>query len=485
MLDIISFGMGIKTWAVTSNVLRRLNRGHSKGRDTNNGQNHGFATSTSDLAGRGRAAATTAAARRMIDKLPLAVRILDDPSSVDQQLGCPLFAKLPGELRELIWDYALTSYEDLDALYPLDRPYARPGQAAPQRIALNLLLTCRAVYLETFLVPFQVNPMVVFDGHPDVVPPDNPLQCTPSNLRLCRKLRPWQFANVTSVDMNVQQFMLEGGSVERISRLSGNKGRHAGHEARGFTLAGYASFTPAKEMATPAGDILLPPGAAETRNTLVRSIFMGKKITRLTLRMSRTDWWAWTSSPEAGVHNSHESLRLEPMINVTDRRETSSAMLEGYEARKERRQPDFDLDEFEKQGRWGMQFAEYWPDLQTLELALETYVMKEKQLDSVVKCAKLWTFPLNEGKLLEWNGEEESTVRWRGAREYGYDDELGMSWLHDQPNAHESQRKDDPVIQWRPVSDDEPDECSAQEFVIKSLIFTRRRSVDATASLGV
>ncbi|KAI1423332.1 hypothetical protein F5Y12DRAFT_546507 [Xylaria sp. FL1777] len=483
MLDIISFGMGIKTWAVTSNVLRRLNRGQSKGRDTNIEQNHGLAASTSDLSGRARIAA--AAARRKVEKMPLAVQILDDPSSVDQQLACPLFAKLPAELRELIWDYALTSYEDCDALYPLDKPYARPGQAAPMRIALDLLLTCRAVYLEAFLVPFQINPMVVFDGHPDVVPPDNPLQCTPSNLRLCRKLRPWQFANITSVDMSVQQFMLEGGSIERVSRLSGNKGRHAGHEARGFTLAGYASFAPVKENTAPAGDLLLRPGAAETRAALVRSIFMGKKITHLTLRMSRTDWWAWTSSPQAGVNNPHDALRLEPMINVTDRSETSSAMLEGYEARKEGGQPDFRLDDFEKQGRWGMQFAEYWPDLQTLELALETYALKENQLDSVVKCAKLWTFPLDDGKQLQWNGEEESSVRWRGAREYGYDEELGMSWPNEQPDADGSSRNETPVVHWRPATSDNTDAGPAQEFVIKSLIFTRRRSVDTTTASDI
>ena len=181
------------------------------------------------------------------------------------------------------------------------------------------------------------------------------------------------------------------GAIERASRLLGNKGRHAGQEARGFTLAGYASFAPTKWMNTSGGDVMLRPGAAETRDTLIRSIFMGKKITHLTLRMSRTDWWAWTSSPNAGDQNPHEALRLEPMINVTDRHETCSAMTEGYEARKDGKQPDFDLDDFEKQGRWGMQFAENWPDLQTLELSLETYAAKEKQLDEVIKCAKRWT----------------------------------------------------------------------------------------------
>ncbi|KAI0454726.1 hypothetical protein F5B21DRAFT_224587 [Xylaria acuta] len=478
MLDIISFGMGIKTWAATSKVLRRLNRDQSKRRNADDKEDHGVTASTSDLSGRAKATA----ARRKIEKLPLAVQILDDPGSVDQQLGCPLFAKLPAELRELIWDYALAGYEDFGALYPLNKSYARPGQAAPLRIAVGLLLTCRAVYLEAFLVPFQVNPMVVFDGHPDVVPPDNPLQCTPSNLRLCRRLRPWQFANITSVDMSVQQFMLEGGSIERVSRLSGNKGRHEGYEARGFTLAGYASFGPFKEARIPACDIPLGPGAAETRATLIRSIFVGKKITHLTLRMSRTDWWAWTSSPQAGVDDPHEALRLEPMINVTDRRETSAAMLQGYETRKEGSQPDFGLDEFEKQGRWGMQFAEYWPDLQTFELVLETYIMKENQLDSVVNCAKLWTFPLNDGKQLEWNGKEESSVRWRGASEYGYDRELGMSWPNDQPGAD---KPDTPATQWRPVANDEANVEPVQEFVMKSLIFTRRRSVDATASFDI
>ncbi|KAI0478148.1 hypothetical protein F4859DRAFT_48606 [Xylaria cf. heliscus] len=479
MLDIIPFDMGIKTWAVTSKVLRRLSWDQSKLRNVDSKEDRSVAASMSDLSGGAKAAA----ARRKAEKLPLAVQILDDPSSVNQQPGCPLFAKLPAELRELIWDYALTAYEDLGALYPLDKSYARPGQAAPLRIAVSLLLTCRAVYLETFLVPFQVNPMVVFDGHPDVVPPDSPLQCTPSNLRLCRKLRPWQFANITSVDMSVQQFMLEGGSIERVSRLSGNKGRHEGHEARGFTLAGYASFGPPKEARTPTCDISLRPGAAETRATLIRSIFMGKRVTHLTLRMSRMDWWAWTSSPQAGTNDLHETLRLEPMINVTDRRETSTAMLAGYEARKEGRQPDFDLDEFEKQGRWGMQFAEYWPDLRTLELVLETHIKKEDQLDSVVKCAKLWTFPLNDGKQLEWDGKEESSARWRGASEYGYDKELGMAWLNDCPDAHESH--DTPITHWRPTTNDESGVGPAQEFIMKSLIFTRRGSVEATVSLDI
>lgn len=221
MFDIISFDMGIKTWAVTSKVLERLRPNKTQTRVTENRYDNEIASRANDSSGRARVAA--AAARRKADRLPLAVQILDNPSSVNLQQNSPLFGKLPAELRELIWDYALTGYEDLDLLYPLDKPYARPGQAAPTRVAVELLLTCRAVYLEAFLVPFQVNPITVFDRHPDVIPPNNPLQCTSSNLRLCRKLRPWQFANITSVDLSVQQFTLEGGMFYRDCCLIGKR----------------------------------------------------------------------------------------------------------------------------------------------------------------------------------------------------------------------------------------------------------------------
>lgn len=227
---------------------------------------------------------------------------------------------------------------------------------------------------------------------------------------------------------------------------------------------------------------------------MIRSIFRGKKVTHLTLRMSRTDWWGWTTPPQqaAGIDTDtepHEALRLEPMINVTQRRETSGAMLEGFMAREEGREPDFNLDEFEKQGRWGMQFAEHWPDLQTFELVLETYAAKEQQLDTVVRCAKRWTFPLRDGgEELRWDGTPESSVHWRGATEYTYDAELGMAWpqasrIRDQERA---QAKDAPEItRWRPAvaADGTDPTMTGQEFVIKSLVFTRRRTADAVVSL--
>ncbi|KAI1329666.1 hypothetical protein F5Y16DRAFT_364972 [Xylariaceae sp. FL0255] len=465
-----------ETWTMTSKLLQRLKLSRSKhNKNANN-------TQTTLIVGSGSSEAPDNAsiARRKAGKLPVAVSILDDPKSVNRQLDSPLFSQLPGELRDIIWEYALTSYEDFNKPYPLDASYTRPGQAARSRVAVNLLLTCRAVYLETFLIPFHVNPFVIFDGHPDMVPPENPLQCTPSNLRRCSKLRPWQFANIRSVDLSVQQFMLEGGSIERASRLVGNKGRHQGLEAYGFSLAGYGSFGPAKQSLIASGDLALRPGAADVRSALIRSIFAGKKTRHLTIRMCHTDWWSWTESPEAGARNDHAALRLEPMINVTDRRETCTAMRTGYEARLSsggHQQPDFNLDTFEEQGRWGTHFAEYWPDLQTLELVLETYGCKEEQLDAVIKCAKLWTFPL-DGSQLAWNGTAESVTRWRGAREYACDSELSMEWIAELWAEAPSKRcKDDELdTQWHPHVKHQSED--GQEFVVKSLVFTRRQSFD-------
>ncbi|KAI1781290.1 hypothetical protein F4818DRAFT_436483 [Hypoxylon cercidicola] len=95
---------------------------------------------------------------------------------------------------------------------------------------------------------------------------------------------------------------------------------------------------------------------------------------------------------------------------------TSLAMIRGREARKEDTEPDFALDNFEKEGRCGSQISEYWPDLSTLEIALETFACKQGQLDCVVDCAKLWTFPLEDGYHLVWDGKVE-LVNWRGASE--------------------------------------------------------------------
>jgi hypothetical protein len=215
MFDFVSVDRRTRSWAKASNMVRWLGRSRSRPVDSHDEENPGPAYTDDGSTAAAATRRAEAKARREKQRLPLAVALLDDPDSVNRQSDCPLFSMLPAELREVIWNFALTRYEVPGTWYPLHRPCARPGQAGPLRVAVELLLTCRAVYLETFLVPFQVNPWMVFDGHPDVVPPQNVLQCTPSNLHLCGKMRPWQFANIKSIVMSVQQFALEGGMLSR------------------------------------------------------------------------------------------------------------------------------------------------------------------------------------------------------------------------------------------------------------------------------
>ncbi|KAI0181253.1 hypothetical protein GGR52DRAFT_567488 [Hypoxylon sp. FL1284] len=384
-------------------------------------------------------------------KTPLATKLFEQPESIDPQSSCYIFGKLPIEVRELIWRFTLTRYEDLNDPYALDERCARPGQAAPLRIDLDLLLTCRAAYVETFLLPFQLNSLLVHDGDWDDLPHKVALLCLPNNLLRCSQLKPWQLAQISSVEMTVQQYALEGGSVDRVSRLVGAQPRHKGHESRGHTLQNYASF--------------VPPRPDETQN-----LFVGRKITNLTIRMSRTDWWSWSSSPDEGEESASERLRLEPMVNTTSYHFVH-AMTQGYEARKEGREPEFGLDDFEKQGRWGSLLSEYWPDLKTFNLVLETFACKKDQLDYVVKCAKLWTFPLEDGYHLVWDGKEES-LRWRGASYYGY--EVREPWI-EMGNTTESGVGVGTPISWSPNEDGDD---ASQEFIIKTLTFERRKNED-------
>lgn len=425
--------------------------------------------------------ATPPVTRRRKNKMPLAIELLEQPDTIDSQLSSPIFALLPREVRDLIWRFSLTCYEDLDNLYDIQKRYARPRQAAPLRIAVELLLTCQAVYVETFLTPFQVNPMKVFDGDTKDIPPDDPLTRLPRIPLRCSKLKPWQFANISSVELNVQQFTLEGGSLERVSWMVGNSGRHRGHECRSYMLEGYPPFVePTKSKDGP--DRL--KDLDENRPPPLQNPLIGRKITHLSIRMSRTDWWTWNTSPDRCEAEPSERLRLEPMINTTSTTANASAMTRGYEARKAGMEPDFELDSFEQQGLWGTQITEHWPDLKTLEFGLETFSCKQNQLDYVAECAKLWKFPLENGYHLVWSGREES-LRWRGSwQSYGY--EWGSPWIQQRNGVRNCKKTQDlTMIRWRPTKDAEVgDPADGQEFVVRTLTFERRRNEDRSDSFG-
>ncbi|KAJ7602890.1 hypothetical protein FB45DRAFT_173759 [Roridomyces roridus] len=88
---------------------------------------------------------------------PLSTRISANPASTHHQLQSPLFSTLYPELRNLIFEYALTEYDDLTRPYDKDSFYYRPGFEFASKIDTSLLITCRLVYLETHLAPVSLN----------------------------------------------------------------------------------------------------------------------------------------------------------------------------------------------------------------------------------------------------------------------------------------------------------------------------------------
>jgi len=104
-------------------------------------------------------------------------------------------------------------YEDFSCPYPIDKVHVRPGQAARLRIDLALLLTCRAIYLETYLMPFRENVVEIYAGDQRDVPTEKEpfrwAHFAPPYYEPISRMRSWQYAHLTKVSIRFQQNLLE------------------------------------------------------------------------------------------------------------------------------------------------------------------------------------------------------------------------------------------------------------------------------------
>ncbi|KAK1657169.1 hypothetical protein BDP55DRAFT_624116 [Colletotrichum godetiae] len=72
-----------------------------------------------------------------------------DVSAYDQQLQCPLFGTLPGEIRNEIFALALVQYEEEgESAYAKDSYWYRPGFTGPRKSSSSLLRACKLAYAE-------------------------------------------------------------------------------------------------------------------------------------------------------------------------------------------------------------------------------------------------------------------------------------------------------------------------------------------------
>ncbi|KAK0451347.1 uncharacterized protein EV420DRAFT_713238 [Desarmillaria tabescens] len=84
----------------------------------------------------------------------------------DPQAASPLFSKTPPEIRNIIFRLALRGYPDrARGYYPGNTYYFRPGYEHDRRIDTALLLTCRRIYDETYLLPVIENEHVFWCYH--------------------------------------------------------------------------------------------------------------------------------------------------------------------------------------------------------------------------------------------------------------------------------------------------------------------------------
>lgn len=154
----------------------------------------------------------------------LVTKILSTPPAV--QNDSPLFRQLPPEIRSEIFAYALT-----DIVSPLahkafcrDTCYTRPGYSAPRRTETALLQTCRAIYGESWHLPFSMREQVHWATREGGrAPPGYDFEIAMHkmalSLRVAKEQR-WRQPHfeIQSLRVFAQTFMLEWGNLARLLR---------------------------------------------------------------------------------------------------------------------------------------------------------------------------------------------------------------------------------------------------------------------------
>lgn len=81
------------------------------------------------------------------------------PENIDPQSASPLFNRIPAEIRNQIFELALSAYDDKNKPYNNGSYYYRPDHRYAHKVDTNLLLTCRRIYNEKD-IPASINPYI-------------------------------------------------------------------------------------------------------------------------------------------------------------------------------------------------------------------------------------------------------------------------------------------------------------------------------------
>lgn len=134
---------------------------------------------------------------------PTAIAKITSRQYINPQAASPFFTIIPAEIRIQIFEYALLGYPDSTKPYSQHSFWYRPGYTHARGIATSLLLTCRRVYLETDLLPLQLNEHVVWGVERSRIPPNTTCYLLNNRLKTSQK------SAIQYVHLFVQQFWLE------------------------------------------------------------------------------------------------------------------------------------------------------------------------------------------------------------------------------------------------------------------------------------
>ena len=367
---------------------------------------------------------------------PLAFSI--DAEAIDAQDECTLLTRLPREIRQMIWEYALTDTNSFSAFNKF-RWRADHADNVPKfptlDVAFDLLQSCKAIYMETYRLPLQLNSYTVLGFHGPFRPD-------------LKTLAPWQAALIQRLDVRLTQMAVERGELRNWLTHWWAKKRHDGalikpyfkcvmDKSTGYHLRPF----PFELLGTPPGEkqpgdeeyvtLPVPPGASEMlynkaegldRTHFSARAMVARPLTHLTLRLCHEDWWTWSDDP-ARTDPPPGHLSLDPAIGLVDgsKWHTCSVKLMQDLAAKRRAGEDV-----QGHGTWGAIVGRL-PDLKELTLVLETFDSKLDQLESVVECAKTWRFPI-EGTPFElvWDGDvgDASWEKDRGSEDDNQDPDI-------------------------------------------------------------
>jgi len=399
------------------------------------------------------------------DVKPFAVQLAES-GNINQQHQSPLFTSMPKEMRDLIFEYASLAYPDPDRPYSNKERYVRPGACGHPRIAVELLLTCKAAYVEAYQLPITLNPIVIYYDNASHIPPH-----ARSGINKLKALHPWQRAALHMVDISLQQIHLEGSVIQRTAVQLDADRRYG--LSRAFNAArGHNGPPRPTRMPSGSSNLTTPDSQAQRLSGLEMpsaSYNMPRVIWRLTLRLGRTQWWTWEDTPP----HPHAHLAIDPghgNVWFGDRCTTALMIAEANKRRKG------EWTGWATPRCWGAQVADF-KGLRELELIFETFKLKEKQLDTVLDCAMTWSFPMEDGYELAWDGKVEKDS-WMGVDDYGYEERNAWLREHEALPASAGERTEEEVreagqarkkfIEENPLPD-------YRLFVVRTIRYSRRR----------